>query len=271
MITTEIKLNGKTVTYNRIQTGDSMKLLGTNSKLDKGNGEKYLITGLSIAPHVLGATGLNACSDATPGCAAACVLWLSGRTMMPSVRAAMIRRKQWLVDDRRAFESKLDSELDSFSRKANRELLEAVARLNVASDLDWTHIIERHSEIKFFDYTKVRGRMSSPMPDNYHLTYSLNERTPKGFCGSVLDQGKNVAAVFSTRYHPQSGRYDALPERWTIDGKTVPVVDGDLIDVRLPETDGRGVIVGLRFKGSLKRRAAAIKNGFCLDADGVAE
>ena len=68
-----------------------MKLLSTNTKLEKiPNAKKrYLVRGLSMAPHTM--SGRNLCPWAA-GCAAVCVLWFAGRTVMQSVRDAMIRR-----------------------------------------------------------------------------------------------------------------------------------------------------------------------------------
>jgi hypothetical protein len=40
------------------------------------------------------------------------------------------------------------------------------------------------------------------------------------------------------------------------------VVDGDQTDLRTPENDGTGVIVGLKFKGSKAELKAGIDGGF---------
>ena len=52
-----------------------------------------------------------------------------------------------------------------------------------------------------------------------------------------LENGRNVAIVFDT---PMG---DALPETYTIDGKTFPVIDGRISDERF--LDASPVIVGL--------------------------
>ena len=239
------------------------KLLSTNSKTEKLNGIEYLIIGLSIAPHGKGGLG-NVCADATPGCIKACVLWYTGRTVMPNTRKAMERRKALFFLDRELFLAILRKEIRSHIRKAQKLGLIPAVRLNVASDIDWREIAAEFPDCVFYDYTKVRSRMLESRSDNYHLTYSHNERSAADFERSVLESGQNVAIVFDTPYNPQNGVYGILPKTWKIDGKRFRVVDGDRIDVRVPAIDGKGVIVGLRFKGSRARKLEAVKSGFCV-------
>ena len=237
--------------------------LSINTKLAKVY-SSYLVTGLSMAPHGLG--GHQVCPEATPGCMAACVLWFTGRTVTQSVRAAMVRRKTEFCADPKRCELLLRQDIEKHAERAEAQSAIPAIRLNVASDLDWSHIARDYPAVTFYDYTKVRSRLQvSSWPANYELTYSHNERTHWRTSRAQLERGGNVAAVFSTRYHPQSGRIDTLPESYRIGGRLFPVVDGDKHDVRLRSADGHGVIVGLRFKGSLAKRSKAIQNGFCLD------
>ena len=241
-------------------------LLNTNTKLLKTiDGQRYLLAGLTLAPHSLGGYG-SICPESTSGCRSTCVLWFSGRTVTQPVRRAMLRRTTELFTDRATFEARLCSDIERHIRQAQRAKLVPLLRLNVASDLDWTHVIRQFPEAHFYDYTKVRSRLKKDLPSNYHLTYSVSERSDNRFIGRVLRSGRNVAAVFSTRYVPQHGRIDPLPASVSFGhGRQWPVVDGDYFDARLPDIDGRGVVVGLRFKGGLKRRAQAIRSGFCLE------
>ena len=240
-----------------------MNLLSTNAKLEKQNGKHYLINGLSLAPHGLG--GHQVCEHATPGCKSACVLWFTGRTVMPITRKAMLRRKNLLFENRDLFFEYLRADIRLHIENAKSKRIKSAVRLNVASDLNWSQFVTEFPQVSFYDYTKVKSRtLNKNWPTNYELTYSLNERSRWQTTRAILDRGKNVAAVFSTRYHPQSGRIDALPDSYRLNNREYEVIDGDVHDVRLQELDGSGVIVGLRFKGSLKRRDQAMKNGFCL-------
>ena len=84
-----------------------MFLLSTNAKLEKRNGQQFLIAGLSLAPHGIGDYQL--CPDATAGCKSACVLWFTGRTVMPMTRNAMKRRKNLFFENRDVFFDQLSA------------------------------------------------------------------------------------------------------------------------------------------------------------------
>ncbi len=69
-----------------INRGKKMPLLRTNAKLVKtsGNVSRYLITGLTLAPH--GLSGHQVCAGRSVGCAAACNLWFAGQRVTPQAR-----------------------------------------------------------------------------------------------------------------------------------------------------------------------------------------
>lgn len=224
------------------------KLLNTNAKLSKPV-RGYAITGLSLAPHSL--SGLvNVCIAATVACRAACVLWFAGRSNFDSVRAAMIRRTKFFVENREEFEATLCKNIRAFARSCVRNNVKPAVRCNVASDVDWSHIARQFPNVTFYDYTKVRSRLfRADWPKNYQLIYSWNENTTPKFAREVLERGHNVAMVFDVLYNPQARKFGALPAYVVLDGKRVKVVDGDRHDLRLRRCDGRGVVVGLRLKG----------------------
>jgi hypothetical protein len=238
-------------------------LIGSNTKLAKLSGEKYLIAGLSLAPHRRGP--VNVCPEAGY-CSAVCNLWFSGRTVTQPVREAMYRRSQLLYEHPEKFRRLLESDLDRFSTNADKKGLIPLFRPNVASDLDWSGLTKSFPGIRFYDYTKVRSRLSAvrneAWPGNYQLTYSANERSHHRTVGSYLRAGYNVAAVYDTEYFPSIGRIGKLPDSWRFDGRQWPVIDGDTHDIRLREVDGSGVVVGLRFKGSRRLLDQAIERGF---------
>lgn len=242
-------------------------LIGSNTKLAKQSGKKYLIAGLSLAPHRRGPQ--NVCPEAGY-CSAVCNLWFSGRTVTRPVREAMIRRSQALWEDPQAFRKNLEKDLDRLYRQATSQGLIPLFRPNVASDLDWSALASSFSDLQFYDYTKVRSRLHAvrkgAWPANYQLTYSANERSHHRTIGAHLRAGHNVAAVYDTDYFPCVGRIGKLPESWRFDGRDWPVIDGDRHDIRLTEEDGSGVVVGLRFKGSRRLLDEAIRKGFVFAA-----
>jgi hypothetical protein len=77
---------------------------------------------------------------------------------------------------------------------------------------------------------------------NYHLTFSRSEtQRNQLLCDSALNQGVNVAAVFSTKKG-----FD-LPTEY----KGVKIIDGDENDLRF--LDPKKCFVGLRAKGPAKK------------------
>ena len=114
-----------------------------NAKLDKCSEYGFLASGLTLAPHSIAKVG-TVCKWATKGCKASCLAWFSGRNHTQSVRSALINRTRYLASDRDAFETQLNREIESHIRAADRAGLRAGFRLNVASDLDWSHIAAQH-------------------------------------------------------------------------------------------------------------------------------
>ena len=243
------------------------QLISTNTKLDKAPPEvkraRFLTYGLAIAPHLR--SGYDVCESAG-FCSAVCNLWFAGFTTYDSVRQAMIRRAQLLFERPELFRELLDSDLTKFVAWCAKRRIRPAFRPNIASDLDWRDLADNWPTIRFYDYTKVRSRLDEvkrgQWPENYHLTYSVNERSHHRTVSSYLDSGHNVAQVFDTEYLPSIHRIGKLPDSWTFSGREYAVLDGDRHDYRLPEFDGEGTIIGLRFKGGRKLLPEARNRGF---------
>jgi hypothetical protein len=221
-----------------------MHLLTTsNPKTQKGEAQGWLTAGLHLAPHKV--AGFNVCGYASKGCAAGC-LNLAGRGRMHVTQDARIRRTLLFRQDRAAFMSQLRHDLDTLRRKAEREGMQACARLNVLSDLPWEklcpELFDEYADVQFYDYTKWPIHKRGKLPANYSLTFSLAEdNDQRARMAHML--GYNVAVVFATpKGQPLPDSYDLLGT-----GNPVPVIDGDESDLRF--LDPSGVIVGLRAKG----------------------
>ena len=108
-----------------------------------------------------------------------------------------------------------------------------------------------------------------PVPErkpaaNYHLTFSLSEREDAEYSSEehardALAAGVNVAVVFDLKRrggklpktYALGGRRGSLVERLLFKPAIrVPVIDGDISDVRF--MDPKGVIVGLKAKGDAR-------------------
>ncbi|WP_449336652.1 GP88 family protein [Stieleria maiorica] len=181
--------------------------------VDTATGRPYLSAGVTLAPHNL--SGHNVCAGASKGCAASCVLWFAGLRGTSTSRNAATRDTQWLFGHRRSFINQLNRDIANHVRRAERDQFVPVVRLNVASDLDWTDVIERWPGVQFYDYTKIRSRFASylagELPPNYALTFSRHERHHTATIASYLRRGGNVAQVFDVEYNPQCGRVGGAP------------------------------------------------------------
>jgi hypothetical protein len=217
-----------------------------NPKLLKGQKKGYLSSVLHLAPADL--SGKNTCPKATAGCKAACLntagrggIFKKGESTN-IIQQARIRKTKQFFENRESFLQELVIEIGKTIKKAEKQGLIPVFRLNGTSDLSWEkyevadgkNIFQMFPEVQFYDYTKVLGRKVSHIP-NYHLTFSKAD-------GNDMDvrlaasNGMNIAAVFHK-----------LPEKYI--GRSV--INGDETDLRF--LDPKGVIVGLKAKGKAKK------------------
>ena len=217
-----------------------MKLLTLgNTKTVKGETLGYQTYIMHLAPSTL--SGYNTCPMASAGCAAAC-LNTAGRGRFTAIQEARIRKTKWFFEDRESFMAQLVKDIQAAIRKADREQMIPVFRLNGTSDIRWEtvpvvggfrNIMERFPTVQFYDYTKLANRRD--IPSNYHLTFSRSESND-GYVVEMMNRGVNVAVVF-----------DTLPEMYL----GAKVIDGTETDLRF--LDEKGVIVGLLAKGKAKK------------------
>jgi hypothetical protein len=216
-----------------------MKLLTIgNTKTVKGEALGYMTFIMHLAPSKL--SGYNTCPMASVGCALAC-LNTAGRGRFTATQEARIRKTRFFFEDRDSFMSQLVKDIQAAIRKADREGMIPVFRLNGTSDIRWetipvqgyANIMEMFPTIQFYDYTKIANRRN--LPANYHLTFSRSESNDVDIT-TMLGTDTNVAVVF-----------DALPETWN--GRKV--IDGTETDLRF--LDAKRVVVGLLAKGKAKK------------------
>jgi hypothetical protein len=217
------------------------KLLGlNNTKIVKSIKLGYLTAILHLAPHKL--SGVNICPKASVGCALAC-LNTSGRGRFKFTQDSRLNKTRYFLKDRLKFLFQLDNEVKNFKKKAIKQGLKPAVRLNGTSDLIWErypikdgkNIMELNPDVQFYDYTKIKNRLSDKLPSNYNLTFSKSESNDDDI-KDLLTTAFNIAVVFK----------DKLPKTYL--GREV--VDGDISDLRFLEP--KGVIVGLATKGNAK-------------------
>ncbi|WP_461522112.1 GP88 family protein [Porticoccus sp.] len=242
------------------------EVLSNNAKFKKGS-TRYSIRGLTLAPHKY--SGQNVCPMAG-FCAKVCVLWFAGRTVTKSVRNAAIARTKLFFADRELFKELLTAAIAQHVGRAARNLSRAAIRLNAASDLAWEklfpELFSMFPTVIFYDYTKVTSRAQAyaagKLPRNYHLTYSMSERSDMRTVRKLLESGCNCSLVVDAAWCPQLGIVGKLPKTITVDGKQFSTVDGDKHDLRIPDLDGFGRVVLLRGKGGIRQVLEGVHSGF---------
>ena len=229
----------------------SPKLLSVaaDAKTVKGQKMGYLTGVLYLAPHTI--SGYQVCPKASEGCRLAC-LYTAGRGIYTNTQQARIAKTKRFHEDREAFMAQLVDEVEALIRKAKRESLIPVVRLNGTSDLPWekikcnrngvayASIMEAFADVTFYDYSAVLGRTKALNMPNYHLTFSLKENNDRDAI-EALRQGYNVAVVMNV------GRNEEKPKTWG----GYPVYNGDETDLRF--LDPNGHIIGLFPKGKARK------------------
>ena len=257
--------------YRLLTDGARNTKLAKNLRDKWGDPRKIVCAGLFMAPANTARRDANLC-PAAGYCQHVCDMRFSGRMATGVVQTAMIQRALLYLDQHPLFLELLRKDLHRLINAGVDQGARPLCRLNGSTDLDWGDLATDFPAITFYDYTKreclIRAMVDDvDWPANYELTYSVSERSNPGFVTDVLAAGHNVAVTFSTPYNPQRRVCDDLPSQWN----DYPVVDGDEHDIRLREYDGRGVVVGLRFKGPRRRMQAAIKAGFVIEAGGSSD
>lgn len=218
-----------------------MPATSSNIKWDSLTTEQRKIAKLlGIAPK----EGLvNTCLGHSEECFKGCLRW-SGMLRMPVQVNAGNNKTTMLITQYDMYMIKLAKEILSLEKKAKLKGMTPAIRLNGTTDLFWenTGIIDKFPNIQFYDYTKIdiSKRFKKGIPSNYHITYSFSGHNWDK-CLEALKQGVNVAVPFDVK------KKESLPNTF----KDIEVIDGDISDARF--LDKKGVIVGLRVKGSLRK------------------
>lgn len=218
-----------------------MKLLTVeNAKTSKGEKLGYMTGIVYMLPDA------RTCPLATSAnCFKSCLVNAGLASVYPKINEVRKERRELFYNDRKEFFLQLDKEIKSFIKKAKKENMIPVIRLNGTSDimyesiqyLEYTNIFEAYPDIQFYDYTKIAVRLTRPLPKNYDLTFSFSDNnTYKKSVEMALKTTTRIAVVFK----------NGLPKRYM--GRIV--VDGDDTDLRF--LDRHNVIIGLKAKGIAK-------------------
>ena len=228
------------------------KLLGIDTNAKTVKGEKYGIKTaiLYLMPSDL--SGIMLCAMAKiAGCEGPC-LFTAGRGAMSNVMLSRLRKTLYFNQFRDQFMAQISREISLEKAKAKRQGYKLIVRLNGTSDIrfesipvdGFDSIMARHSDIQFYDYTKLHNRKN--VPANYDLTFSYSGVPAYApYVAKAVANGERIAVVFRNR---------AIVETMLANGETflgLPVVDGDDTDIR--HLDPKGAIVALYAKGKARK------------------
>lgn len=224
-----------------------------NAKTSKGEKLGFL-TGVCYLIPADGAGGPTLCPfSPDAGCKIPCLV-SSGRGAMRNVYEGRLRRTHLFLHKRELFLDAVVRDVKRIVRKAKRDNMTPLVRLNGTSDIRWEkypvtaggvkyeHIFAAFPDVQFYDYTKNPYRYSAygkPWPSNYDLTFSYSGRPEfQRHNEAAIAQGMRIAVVFSHR--------ERIPTTFL----GMQVVDGDDTDVR--HIEPQGVVVALYAKGKAK-------------------
>ena len=217
--------------------------INADTKTIKGLKEGFLTGIMYLAPEKM--SGKNVCPNASDGCKKVCI-YFTGHGAFTNVQEARIKKTKYFLNNKNEFMLNLVNSIDKLIKKASRENLIPVIRLNGTSDIPWENItivkdgvihgniFTIFPNLQFYDYTKSPKRNVIDIP-NYHLTFSRSE-TNDNLIPNVIKQGLNIAVVF-----------DKLPKQYL----GLNVFNGDQSDLRFKDPENS--IIGLIAKGPAKK------------------
>jgi hypothetical protein len=232
--------------------------VSSDAKTVKGEKLGYLTGILYLAPYNL--SGYQVCSMAhIAQCHGPC-LYSAGRGAFNSVQIARIAKTRLFFENREYFMQCLVFSIRALIKKALKENLTPLVRLNGTSDIRWesvpvtidgklyANIFEAFPHVQFYDYTKISNRKG--IPANYDLTFSYSGVGDyQKYVRQAIANNMRVAVVFRS--------INVIPSKFL----GMPVVSGDNSDIR--HLDPAGSIVALYAKGKAKKDSS----GFVVDPD----
>ena len=230
--------------------------VNTDAKTSKGQKLGYFTGIMYLSPHKMANGKVYVCGDATPNCIDAC-LNTAGRGAMNSVQDARIKKTLEFLENPKEFMVNIYKEIVKLQKKYGQNL---VIRLNGTSDLPfenikvvledryYSNIFEAFPNVQFYDYTKNPRRALTNTIGNYYLTFSRAEtKLNIEYSRNVLNEGKNVAMVFSKELHEKLVKMGKI----VYNNREVNVIDGDETDLRF--LDMPNSIVALKAKGKASK------------------
>jgi hypothetical protein len=237
-----------------------MKLLGTSTKVKKGS-DKFNTYVMHLQPADKVAVKTLCLASEKSGCKLDCLI-SSGRLGMTKGQNATTKKTILYLLRHDWFNKQLLSEIDKAERKALRDKVPSLFRLNGTSDINFNYLIEQRPESMFYDYTKILSRLRKNKLKNYDLTFSGSMYTTqsKNALRKAVQRKHRIAVAFNTK----SLKDDELQ-------LPVDMLSFDKTDLR--HLDSK-VVGSLKRKGSSKARRAIdnkINESFFITATNIDE
>lgn len=234
-------------------------LTAHSNKTVKGEELGYVTAIGYLAPHTQ-AHPKTVCPFSTPACREGCLSGSGTGGLPKQMNARAFRTRLWREDPDQ-FLAKVAMEIFDLDRLATEAGYTMAVRLNGTSDIFFEQyrtpngqtLMELFPSVRFYDYTKAPISVRGPIPENYHLTYSMAEHNA-GEAAAYLMAGQSVAVVVPDDSHKIG---------WFLLGdREINVVDGDEHDLRFLDPAGSLVMLSPKGKAVLTTdliRPSAVK------------
>jgi hypothetical protein len=188
-------------------------ILGTNAKMEKSATEGEIVYDLTL-PALSGVVVDEETGDfveitTCPG-AGACQLFCyarkGGYVMFPASSMSAAQALNFLVNDPKGYSARVNQEIQSVKKKADKHSIQLVVRWHDAGDffskeyLDLAFEVARaNPDVEFYAYTKIADVATANKPDNFIINFSSGSKRGEEkkvdfykSAGNVVKQGVTV-------------------------------------------------------------------------------
>jgi hypothetical protein len=192
-----------------------MKLLGTNSKIDKSLKvyPEYEASILQLLPNKHLCVNYKLCIKT-------CLAFKGLAKVYPSVIKSRKAKSEYFVNDTDTFIKQLIREIKNQEKRALKKNKKAVVRLNGFTDIDYDKygIFKLFPNVQFYDYSADYERVLNNNNPNLHYTFSYKGNNLKE-CIELLKNDVSIAVI-------------DIPENQFFNDYEVEHIDGDKHDFR---------------------------------------
>jgi len=176
-----------------------MKILGTSIKVQKG-ADKFNTYIVYLQPANKAAVKTLCDGSEASGCKRDCLI-SSGQLGMTLGQSATTKKTILYLLRNVWFNQQLLSEIDTAERKAKRDGIPALFRLNGTSDINFEYIVAERPDSMFYDYTKILSRLRKNILSNYDLTFSgsMYTKQSKNALRKAVQRKHRIAVAFNTK------------------------------------------------------------------------